>query len=526
MKIIKPQVFSSGSFNRSSTATYYASTGLLATAAAGVLRIGYDPVTLELEGPVLEAAATNKIIFSNTFTSWSPIGTVSVTPGAAISPTGVMDATLFSSAVFDSIGIPTPTLAVNGTFSIYVKHPTLLPYPSGKKIILSKPSGEVVFDFYSDHAPTVTTSGPEAYSIQQLSNGWYRIATQGTGNVAQVRVATYGNQVYLFGAQLEDGMNGVPSSYIPTTGVIRTRSADSLLGIPPMLIFSTVTENDAPVWSFGSPYSVGDQVIIGASSAVHRVYEAIIDSPTSFPPDDPTEWLDTGPTNAWRMLDMATGVERQTVANAPDGNITTSLAVVGPVSSVVLLNVEGGEVEIEVRDEQGSLIGEFYTTTLGLPRDTGWWDFFFGQRPDSSMFIFSDFNLPTGAPGTIQVTVKGGGDPAKIGKLIIGEEVYIGCTKFGSSGGIIDFSRKQRDDFGNTTILERRYIDKFDYDIQIETADAYSIKNFLASIRAIPAVYIGSENHLITVVFGFYRDFSIILQGPVKSACSLQTEGL
>src|SRR3982751_4732336 len=55
-------------FARGSTATYYNSSGLVASAASGAPRFDYDPVTLAPRGLLLEEQRTNLALYSTTFT--------------------------------------------------------------------------------------------------------------------------------------------------------------------------------------------------------------------------------------------------------------------------------------------------------------------------------------------------------------------------------------------------------------------------------------------------------------------------
>ena len=48
----------------------------------------------------------------------------------------------------------------------------------------------------------------------------------------------------------------------------------------------------------------------------------------------------------------------------------------------------------------------------------------------------------------------------------------------------------------------------------------------LASLRATPALWIGSEAFDSLTVYGFYKEFSIDLAYPTVSYCSLTIEGL
>ena len=87
------------------------------------------------------------------------------------------------------------------------------------------------------------------------------------------------------------------------------------------LLSSTVPENDAPAWSAGTAYEIGDSVI-----HEHRVYKAVTAS-TGKRPDQNCEgtdaaWRLMGPTNRYAMLDQY--VSTQTVAPMDAETLTGS----------------------------------------------------------------------------------------------------------------------------------------------------------------------------------------------------------
>lgn len=540
MKVIQPLNFSSFEFERASAATYYNSAGVLAVAGAGVLREGYDPSTLDFLGPILESSATNLLPYSNDFSEWTPNnGSSGVgVESPPVNPDGSAPTQLMDPLGAEAWGISHEVALISGpcTFSIFVKIKT--PGTTGVSsltIALLGGSTNTYARFNIDPlAPTVLYSNSVVSThIQKINNGWLRVSVTGDLPFSDSprRAAIYGGDVdggadgdgfhYLWGAQVEQGLT--PTSFIYTDGAAATREADTEVSTPPSVISSNVDEDEAPVWDAGTPYTSGTQVqVLGT---YHRLYTAVVDNEGVFPPTGtPSTWIDNGGTNPWRMLDMATGAGTPTVSTSVGNAITVDLSAPARTDSVVLLNVTGGRVVITVRDFAGVTVAEYDEYLLGEPPGVGWWEFFFGDRIANDIVVYTDFSLPAG--GTISVTVEGGDEPAMLGKLIVGSTFEIGCARFGTSAGIIDFSRKERDAFGNNIVVERRYIDKCDYDVMIDTENAYAVKRKLAALRATPAVYIGSENHLVTVVFGFFRDFSIVLQGPKKSACSIQTEGV
>ena len=303
------------------------------------------------------------------------------------------------------------------------------------------------------------------------------------------------------------------------------RSPDIVVDQTPSLITSNIAEDDADVWDSGESYVIGEKAMV--LGEYHRVYEALTNHSDKFPPDnvdtETPDWLDTGATNRWRMFDMEVGPDLQSFSTVSDGGIEVLMGAESAVSCVVLLNIEGDTARVTQRDpSDGSVIYERDIELLGTPVDVGWWHFFFDYRQAISKAVLTD--LPKVSPCTIQVEIFGAA--CRLGKLIIGEDINIGCTQFGTSVGITDFSRKERDAFGNNYILERRYIDKADYPVQLPSDGVDATHALLSELRATPAVYIGSEKFISTVVYGYYKDFSIVISNSRYSQCSLSVEGI
>ena len=72
---------------------------------------------------------------------------------------------------------------------------------------------------------------------------------------------------------------------------------------------------------------------------------------------------------------------------------------------------------------------------------------------------------------------------------------------------------------------EGKSIEQIDYDLaNIGAVD--EIVNLLAEYRATPIVYIGSDAYASTIVYGFYKDFTVVIAYYLKSICNLEIEGL
>lgn len=528
MKIAVPITVNNFDFSRASIATYYDDTGLLVTAGVDELRIGYNPETLDLIGPIIEAEATNLLEHSNDFldADWAEVGggSSTITAAASTSPDGTTNATLYERTASGTILIRQSIAAGLQVFSVYAKalgsETCILRLTVGDGISSDETS---VYSFNS-----TSGGGFEAHtSEQKLQDGWYRFsigADVAASGYAEIQLlGSTGNRCYLFGAQVEETTTLIytPTSYIETITTTETRAADIENDVDVKLVSSNVDENDAPVWDSGDSYVADETVIV--LGEYHNIYRSIGSNTNKFPPDNLDEWTDEGATNRWRMFDMTVGSEKQTISDGSDNTIDVVVGVNQIINSVTLLNLYASSARIIMRDGEGNIVYDYEQGLLSGSYESNWYSFLFGSRNRITSLALTD--LPAITPSTIQLILEGGDEDAKIGKMILGSAVDIGCTRYGTSVGIVDFSRKERDAFGNNVIVPRRYVDRVDFDVQILTSRVDEVKRLLASIRATPVVYIGDDGYDSTIIHGFYRDFSISIL-PKRSDLSLQVEGI
>lgn len=102
--------------------------------------------------------------------------------------------------------------------------------------------------------------------------------------------------------------------------------------------------------------------------------------------------------------------------------------------------------------------------------------------------------------------------------------VAIGQCCYGSEVGLKDYSRKERDEFGDITLIQRGYTDVVTFKVEIATADAAVVRNLLASLRAVKATYTGTAVLSVLTVEGYLNDFSITLRDWATSDLSLSVE--
>lgn len=283
------------------------------------------------------------------------------------------------------------------------------------------------------------------------------------------------------------------------------------------LLSSNVAETDWPAWSAGTAYVLGDKVI---RTSTHRIYQRTVAGTTATAPElDLTNWLDIAPTNRWAMFDSVVGT-----LTTQATSISVTVRPVGVVNSLALLDISGDTLQVVMTDPIDGIV---YDVTYSLSYTSGiidWYSYFYTPIERKSGIIITD--LPGYLSADIAITISNPGGSVSVGTCVAGSLQNLGHTKYGASVGIQDYSRKERDAFGNYTVVERPFNKKARFSCTVDADRVDRTHALLARRRALPTVYIGSEDYQSTVVYGFFKDFDIVIPYPTFSECSLEIEGL
>lgn len=519
-----------GTFTRASTAYNIGSTGLLELVGIDVPRFHFDPETLEPMGVLLEAAATNIISQSQDFNTTWVKDRVTVQVNVAVAPDGTMtaDRVLDDATVAASHGVRMASMGVSpGTYttSVFCKPDT---GDRNLRILVSDGFGtvsDVIFDLATE---TFTGTNAETFDFKKHPSGWYRVWSTDTTPDAALTVVfgltdVAGNPVYsgnsasglfLWGAQLESGAE--PTSYIFTSGGPGLRAADTntkkLLSNVPEPVVSGA-DPDPNAWSAATAYTAGQRV---SRVARHEIYQRLVSGTTATAPEsDTTNWVLVSSMNRWRMFDKAN--ETQTSAN------DQIVVVIKPgqlVDSLAFENLDADSIRVYVR-------GTVYDQTLQLKTRsvTDWYSYFFEPYTYKKSAVFN--GLPMLTTNEIVVVIRKAALVAKVGTLVVGLSRAIGYAEPGASVGIIDYSKKETDQFGTTNVVKRSYSKRMNVAVIIENNDLDSVQELLAEYRATPVMWVGAGNlYSALVVYGYYRSFDIVIAYPTQSRCNLEIEGL
>lgn len=286
-----------------------------------------------------------------------------------------------------------------------------------------------------------------------------------------------------------------------------------------VLISSNVPEEDYPAHAIDATYDLGARVMVTGPD-VHLVYESLQAGNAGYAPAaSPDYWVKVGPTNRWRMFDRS--ITSQT--EHPDA-ISVALATTGITNGVALLNIDCTGIHVQAVD---ATLGVVYEKTINPALNSGITDLYsYFTEPITRITEMSLTDLPAYSNMRLNITLSNAGRPVRCGGVVVGQVRNIGDLQYGAKIGIADYSIKTRDQFGNFDVVERAFSNKATWSLWIESRDVDLIKRLLSQYRATPIVYIGADMYGATIVYGFYKDFSIDISYPTYSVCSLELEGL
>lgn len=374
---------------------------------------------------------------------------------------------------------------------------------------------------------TVTVSNAASYTVSFYGNGSIVLSNAHSATVVGTSNSVKTSLTFTTGstsltltvsgsvkyANLEQATTA--SSWIPTTGAAATRAADVVTGSG--LIYTNVTDATA-VYSAGTTYALG--AVVRYSS---KLWESLQAGNVGHTPDtSPTYWLDLGADNIHAAFD--------TTVSTVSSTTTEMIYVIKPgsINSLALINMEAQLANVALFDPTDGVV---YTSTYGLSGGTtyNWYEYFFNDPlTKRTQVVATDIPMYTNGLVTIKLS-SDTGVTVSVAQIILGTLTEIGSTQYGAKVGIIDYSKKETDEFGNTTFVQRNFSKRLTAEVHLANSELNKVQRFLYSIRAKPSVWIASSDPTYEealIVYGFYRDFSTDISYPTVSFCSLEIEGL
>lgn len=296
----------------------------------------------------------------------------------------------------------------------------------------------------------------------------------------------------------------------------------------PSNVTATNLQLKNPIWSSATGYSIGDLVDVTNDD---YTYQCIQNNVNQNPYDgvsvNSVYWRRYSLNNKYAAFDQ----QVSTVSVGPVGSllntITYTINLVETFDTVAFFNLSGKSVQVTVTSPSVSYnSGEVALDDVLI---SDWYDYFFGEIVETSEIVLNNIP-PTLGSSTMTITIKSRDNvAAEVGTIVVGSQFFIGHTSYGTSVGIIDYSKKETDEFGNTTFVRRSFSKRVNSPVEVSAGSVGKVQKLLSELRATPCVWIGDESDTYKTaltVYGFYRDFSIAIQYPSYSICELEIEGL
>ena len=306
---------------------------------------------------------------------------------------------------------------------------------------------------------------------------------------------------------------------------------------PPDSVWTELQANYAE-WDKTAIYSKGDRVKVSyASDGI-----TLLDTPTAFesltdnnkgnyPPDDTTNWKhlnlwkEIGSTNRWAMFD-------EYVLSQTENNGKIEVVVdFANCDAFALFNLHASSVDWELYDgDHTNSDNLIQSESISLQEPVqDWYEYFY--LPISYKQDVCVVPLAVLENGKLKVTINPLSGFSKCGMMTVGRSRYLGDSAFNVHIGILDWSKKETDSRGRATLKEGNFAKLIECDVWLQTTAIDIVRKVLTDVRAVPAVYNFNNDNPDAVfdsliVYGFFKDFDVILSGPAISRLSIQIEGL
>ena len=315
---------------------------------------------------------------------------------------------------------------------------------------------------------------------------------------------------------------GTQRSYIPTNSVYSALNTTSNNYYPDdptwgpsywAYVSAIETYQDPLAWVAGQTYDTysltHEEVTYG-----NGVYVSLAMSNLGYQPDtNPDKWGFKRYTNKYAMFD--------TTQSSYTRN-TTSIVVTFAcpyVDTLAFLGCKGSTISVVVKSTSGGTTvytsGSVSLTYTGVLGDTKY-------KP-----LILMTGIPKHAGAHVTVTISGTGT-VWCKTCIGGNYTPLGAAQYSASTGITDYSRKATDGVTGIVSLEQRHFAKtMRVQVRADNTKTTELTETLESLRATPCLWVADETVALPLsVYGWYKDFSLVVDYPTASIYSLEIEGM
>jgi hypothetical protein len=283
---------------------------------------------------------------------------------------------------------------------------------------------------------------------------------------------------------------------------------------------STVAEDDYAEWSSASvAYTIGDRVIVIADHQVYQAASTHTSSGSNGPSAtvDTAEWLIVGATNRWKMFDDI-GNTSTTSGTSMEFVVTGDF-----VDSMGFLGLSAESVRIQASYDATNYYDKTYAL-VDQANIANWLEYF--TLPSEIQTQLIVFDIPPVSASTYTITITGVTTTA-LASFIMGKGQEFGFTEYGAKVGIISYTTKTADQFGNISIVKKPNRRTMDVSVVVDNASFDSVNRKLVALDGELALWVAAENDIEALtIFGFFRDFEQAVAYPTITYARLQIESI
>jgi hypothetical protein len=271
-------------------------------------------------------------------------------------------------------------------------------------------------------------------------------------------------------------------------------------------------------YSGGATYGLGERV---QDNSAHVIYESAVAGNTGNPLSDVTKWVRVSKTNLYKAFDTANS-SATTKPNSMSFRFTPGQGV----GALGVLNIQNAtSMRRRVIDPTYGTVHDQTTDLSALPASSDWWAWAFGVKSSPSLSVATD--LPAVyINADIQLDFTGGADLA-IGTIIVGPIRQVGiAAQSGVRLSFKDYSKQNENAFGDLELVEGNYSKLLTFQVPMLSSEVDQTFDLIASLRATPCLWIGSQKYRSTVVYGICAAPEIVIQGERITDTSIQLRGL
>ena len=274
---------------------------------------------------------------------------------------------------------------------------------------------------------------------------------------------------------------------------------------PERLLSSTVPDADASagesLWAAATDYAAG---ALAVRTETRRRYECIVPGVNSTPPESaPDRWLEMGASNQHAMFDYNS--DQATEAASP---LTVVLKPGKRIDSVYLDGVRAHQLTATLR-VGGAVVYGPQVRNMNGRRTRSWSQYFFGEFNFIDAVVLQD--LPLYANAELEITLTRAGGPVRCTRLVVGRKEHIGCAEWNPVSDVLDFSKIERDDWGNAQLRPARTVPITQQRLVLDTPLISGVYELRSSLQGKAAVWSALDDRTESpyfrplLLFGIFR---------------------